>query len=348
MKRKRKITLKDVAQRAGVSTQTVSRVVNNSPDVLPQTRDRVQKAINELGYAPNVIARSLSRGRSNTLGIVGFGLKYYGSTSVLIGIERTSNELGYSLIFSLLEKFEPSRIDDILNSLLSRQVEGIIWAVPGQNQLFEWVSEKVQNLSIPIIFLNEKENDEHIILSMDNQMGARLATEHLLELGYQRVGIITGPQSWWEAREREAGWRIAMHDAGFDDEELEFLRVEGDWSAASGDIGLYKLHEQSPDLDAVFASNDQMALGAMQAARRFGLAIPQDLGIVGFDDTPEAAYFYPPLTTIRQNLENLGALAVNTIHGLIQARHDNRPFKPSEKQIKPRLIVRKSSKKNSE
>lgn len=348
MNRKRKITLKDVAHQAGVSTQTVSRVVNNSPDVLPETRARVQKAINKLGYAPNVIARSLSRGRSNTLGIVGFGLKYFGSTSVLIGIEQATNKYGYSLILSLLDKFEPSRIDDILNNLLSRQVDGIIWAVPGQGQLFEWVSAKVQNLTIPIVFLNEQTDENQIVLSVDNRHGGQLATKHLLERGYQKIGLITGPNNWWEARERAAGWGSVMQEAGFDPNQLADLKVEGDWSAASGDIGLYRLYEKSPDIDAVFVSNDQMALGALQAARRLGLSVPQDLGIVGFDDIPEAAYFYPSLTTIRQNSSELGILAVKTIHEVIKARHDNVPFAPIETQIKPTLIVRKSSKKNSE
>ena len=139
MARNHRITIKDVAKAAGVSTQTVSRVLNNRPDVSPETRERVQEVIAEMGYAPNVLARSLSRGRSNTLGVVGFGLGYYGSTSVLTGIEKKANQLGFSFILSLLDRFEMERVDEIIMDLLSRQVEGIIWAVPG-------ISEALQGL----------------------------------------------------------------------------------------------------------------------------------------------------------------------------------------------------------
>ncbi len=346
MKRKR-VTIKDVAQAAGVSTQTVSRVINNRPDVLPQTRARVQKTVIELGYAPNVIARSLSRGRSNTLGIVAFGLQYFGSTSVLTGIEHKINEFGYSLLLSLLDHFESARIDTILDNLLSRQVEGIIWAVPGQDQLLEWVTAKTENLPVPLVYLNKSQYDDHVVVSVDNHYGGFLATQHLVDQGYQRIGIITGPPDWWEAQEREKGWRQVLQETGLD-RDIDLLKVNGDWSAASGDIGLNTLYEKCPDLDAVFVSNDQMALGALQAARRLGLRVPQDLGLVGFDDIPEAAYFYPSLTTVRQSTEKLGALAVETINNLIQARRENEPFVVDTFQIKPRLIIRKSSKRDSE
>lgn len=348
MKQPKKVTIKDVAQAAGVSTQTVSRVINNRPEVLPETRAHVQKIIAELGYAPNVIARSLSRGRSNTLGVVGYGLNYFGSTSTLTGIEQKTNELGFSLLLTLLDQFQPAHIDRILNHLLSRQVDGIIWTVPGQAQIIEWMTAKVQNVPVPVVFLNKPGHEDHLVVNLDSQYGGRLATQHLLEQGYRQIGIITGPTDWWEAQEREKGWRAVMREAGFDNDELELLKAAGDWSAASGDMGLHTLYERCPDLDAVFASNDQMALGALQAARRLGLRVPQDLGVVGFDDLPEAAYFYPSLTTIRQSSEKLGALAVETITEAIKYRQKNKPFAPSLSQIKPRLIIRKSSKKGSE
>ena len=126
MARNQNVTIKDVAEAAGVSTQTVSRVINHRPDVSPETKKRVQKIIVELGYSPNVIARSLVRGRSNTIGVVGWGLGYYGPTSILKGIEQKANELGFSLLLSLLDDFDPSLIDNITNNLLSRQVEGIM------------------------------------------------------------------------------------------------------------------------------------------------------------------------------------------------------------------------------
>jgi len=341
MRQTKRVTIKDVAEEAGVSAQTVSRVINDRPDVSDETRAHVQNIINRLGYSPNILARSLIQGRSNTLGVVGYGLEYFGSAGVLTGIERKTNEFGFSLLLSLLDQFQPARVDHILKELLSRQVEGIIWAVPGQVPTFHWLTEKFERMNVPVVFLNKEQTNEHVIVAMNNQLGGRLATEHLLQQGYRRIGIITGPHDWWEAQERELGWRKAMQEAGHAD--LEMLRVVGDWSAASGEVGLHTLHAKAPDLEAVFASNDQMALGALQAARRIGLRVPQDLGIVGFDDIPEAAYFSPPLTTVRQNLKALGALAVEQIKNMIATRQNDEEFNARIDWVDPSLIIRKSS-----
>ena len=203
--RRKRTTIKDVAQEAGVSTQTVSRVINNRPDVSPHTRAHVQDIIERLGYSPNVLARSLSQGRSNTLGVVGYGLVYFGSTSVLTGVEQKANELGFSLLLNLLDKFEPGRMDKILNELLSRQVDGIIWAVPGHVQTIDWLSEKFQDVAVPVVYMNKCCLPEDYVVAMDNCSGGKMATEHLLKSGYKQIGIITGPTDWWEAQEREAG-----------------------------------------------------------------------------------------------------------------------------------------------
>jgi DNA-binding LacI/PurR family transcriptional regulator len=346
MRPNKKVTIKDVAKAAGVSTQTVSRVINNRHDVSPATRAHVQQIIDNLGYSPNIIARSLSRGRTNTLGVVGYGLEYYGSFSVLTGIEQRAHELGFSLLLSLLDRIEPDNVDQSINGLLSRQVDGIIWAVHWQVNTFDWLGPKFENLSVPLVFLNKSQRVNDVVVAMNNRLGGRLATEHLLEQGYRRIGIITGPTEWWEAKEREAGWREAMEQTGIND--LDRLKVTGDWWAASGDVGLYTLYARSPKIDAVFACNDQMALGAMQAARRLGLKIPDDLAIVGFDDIPEAAYFYPSLSTIQQNLKALGALAVEQMDKVIQAYQHEEIFNSEISWITPRLIIRQSSIKNNQ
>jgi LacI family transcriptional regulator len=337
----KRITIRDVAKAAGVSAQTVSRVLNNRPDVARETRERVQHIITEMGYAPSIIARSLSRGRSNTLGVIGYGLAYYGSSSTLTGIESKANELGYSLTLSLIDRVEPSRVDSILYDLLSQRVEGIIWAVPGDVKTSKWLTEKFSAVEIPLVYINRGPTKSDFIAALDNRLGGRLATEHLLKQGYQRVGIITGPVNWWEARGRSAGWREVIEAAGYSD--IDRLIVEGDWNPPSGEVGLQTLLDQNPNLDAVFISNDQMALGALQVARRQGLRVPEDLGIVGFDDIPEAAYFFPSLTTVRQNTRKLGALAVERISALIQARQENRVLEPDVSWVEPRLIIRKSS-----
>jgi LacI family transcriptional regulator len=341
MRQKTKITIRDVAQEAGVSYQTVSRVINDRPDVAAETRARVQRAITELGYAPNIIARSLIQGRSNTLGVVGFGLELFGPTRVLTGIERAATELGFSLLLSILDRFDPNRMDSIINDLLARQVDGVVWAVPGHVSVFEWLVDKLGELTVPIVFLNKCPDPDQQVVAMDNRLGARLAVEHLLEQGYRRVGVITGPRGWWEAQEREAGWRATMQAAGID--KLGELEAEGDWSAASGDAGFHTLIARVPDLDAVFACNDQMALGVLRAARHLGLDIPRDLAVVGFDDIPEASYFSPALTTVRQDPRELGALAVERMNEMIQARQEDRTIEPGVSWVRPRLVIRASS-----
>jgi DNA-binding LacI/PurR family transcriptional regulator len=341
MKPSGRITIKDVAHAAGVSTQTVSRVLNSRPDVSRETRVRVQQVIAKLGYAPNAFARNLSRGRSNTLGVVGFGLVYFGSSSTLTGIENKANELGFSLTLSLIDRVDPSRVDQIVYDLVSKRVEGIIWAVPGDVNYFEWLADKFSNVQTPHVFINKRSNKSDHVAALDNRLGGRLAAEHLIEGGYQRIGIITGPRHWWEARERLAGWRESVTAQGYT--AIDELIVEGDWNPSSGDIGLHTLLDRDPDIDAVFVSNDQMSLGALRAARRLGLSVPEDLGIVGFDDIPEAAYFYPSLTTVRQNTHKLGALAVEKVNELIQAQQGGEIVEPGITWVKPRLIVRKSS-----
>jgi len=346
MRPNKKVTIKDVAKAAGVSTQTVSRVINNRHDVSSATRAHVQKIIDNLEYSPNIIARSLSRGRTNTLGVVGYGLEYYGSFSVLTGIEQRAHELGFSLLLSLLDRIEPDNVDQSINGLLSRQVDGIIWAVHWQVKTFDWLGPKFENLSVPLVFLNKSQRGNDVVVAMNNRLGGRLATEHLLKQGYRRIGIITGPTEWWEAKEREAGWREAMEQTGTND--MDRLKVIGDWWAASGDVGLYTLYARSPKIDAVFACNDQMALGAMQAARRLGLKIPDDLAIVGFDDIPEAAYFYPSLSTIQQDVKAVGALAVEQMCKVIQAHQNGERFNSEISWITPKLIIRQSSIKNNQ
>jgi len=336
-----KITIKDVARMAGVSTQTVSRVLNNRPDVSVATRARVQQVIAELGYAPNVFARFLSRGWSNTLGVVGYGLRYFGPASVLVGIEGKADELGFSLTLSLLEQVEPTRVDRVLYEQLSHRVEGIIWAVPGDVNTLDWLAEKFTRVQIPTVFINKGQKGGDCIAALDNRLGGRLATEHLLAQGYQQVGIITGPEHWWETRERLSGWRHALEACGC--APADSLVAVGDWTPASGDAGLQVLLERNPGMDAVFASNDQMALGALRAAQRHRLAVPDDLGVIGFDDIPEAAYFYPSLSTVRQDAWQLGALAVKWIDELIQAQRAGEKAGPGARLLEPQLVPRNSS-----
>ena len=334
------VTITQVAREAGVSTQTVSRVINNRPDVSPHTRERVEGVVARLGYQPNAIARSLIRRRSQTLGVVATGLEYFGSTRTLAGIERAANRLGLSLLLCLLPEPATDNGERVMRSLLARQVDGIIWAVPEIGDNRAWLRATVPQLGVPVVFLSMAPRDGLPVLTMDNRGGGQLAVAHLLAQGYQKIGLITGPDDWWEARERQAGWQAALALAGRPAEAHQ--RVAGDWSASSGERGLHQLLAQYPELDAVFASNDQMALGLLQAARRLGRRVPDDLAVVGFDDIPEAAYFFPPLTAIRQGLTELGAQAVLAITHHIDAADEDGP-RPKPHALEPELIVRASS-----
>lgn len=336
-----KVTIRDVAKAAGVSAQTVSRVINNRPDVSPSTRQHVKQVIAELGYAPNTIARSLSRGRTNTIGVVGFGLEYFGSSRVLTGIERKANELGFSILLTLFDQFSGGDADNILLQMAAQQVAGIIWSIPGFTDSPELDRPAIRNLSIPIVHLNRKPSKMFPVVSVNNHLGGRMATKHLLDQGFRKIGVITGPRYWWEAEERFMGWKAVMEESGISN--LDHLIFEGNWEAESGSDGFQALLSKNPDLEAVFVSNDQMALGVLQAANYMGVKIPDDLSIVGFDDIPESEYFIPPLTTVRQEAKRLGALAVTRLQACIEDRSAVQEITALDNQIAPELIVRKSS-----
>ena len=315
---KSKITIKDVARAAGVSTQTVSRVLNNRPDVSTETRIHIKKVIQELGYAPNYLARGLSSGKTNTLGVVGFGLDYFGPANVLTGIEKKAVEYGYSVLLALIDTFDKDTVDRVLSQFVAQQVIGIIWAIPGFTESMDLIEQETEELQIPIVLLNRDPLKTKIVVSVDNYAGGKMATEHLFEMGYQNVSIISGPLNWWEARERLAGWRDVVRDRGV--EKIDRLIFEGDWGVDSGDCGFEALYAANPELDAIFISNDQMSLGVIQAAHRNGIEIPADLGIVGFDNIPESNFFFPPLTTINQPARELGAQAVIRLNECVQSK----------------------------
>jgi LacI family transcriptional regulator len=343
---KTRITIKEVAKTAGVSTQTVSRVINNRPDVAPETFQRVQQIIAETGYAPNALARSLIRGRSHTLGVVAYGLKYFGPSRVLTGIEQQAAEMGYFIVLNLLHQPETNDVDQLLVSLFARQVDGIIWAIPEIGANRAWARAGSLQFPTPIVFVGGMAGPGSLPLAgIDNRAIGRLATEHLLAGGARRVGIVTGPPSWWEARERRQGWQEALQAHGLAAEDR--LVAAGDWSAKSGEQGLYQLLVQCPDLDAVFASNDQMALGVLYVAQRLGRRMPEDLSVIGVDNIPEAAHFCPPLTSVRQRLREAGALVVCQLDQAIQQTKRRHPAydgaPPPATLLQPELIVREST-----
>jgi LacI family transcriptional regulator len=336
------ITIRQVAQEAGVSTQTVSRVVNNVPGVLQETRERVQGTIDRMGYRPNAIARSLTQRRTCTLGVVATGIEFYGPSRTLVGIEQKANAVGYTLNLNLLYEPETDDVAPLIDGFLSRQVDGIIWATQEIGENMRWLENG--QIPVPLVFLETRPRPGIFNVNMDSRQGAHLAVQHLVARGFQHIGIITGPLTWWSARERLQGWRDAMLKVGLPMEDRQL--VEGNWSTGSGAQSLELLLSQFPAMDAVFVCNDQMALGVLQTSRKLGKRIPEDLAIVGFDDIPEAAYFWPPLTTIRQDLMLLGGSAVEQISRLITARQDGgdvTSIDPETSWLTPELIIRGSS-----
>lgn len=335
-------TLRDVAKLAGVSTKTVSRVVNNQGEIADATRERVQAAIKQLDYRPNILARSLIHQRSNTMAVVAWGIDYFGPSRTVVGIERQAHELGYSLFLNLVSRPGETEIEHVLDSLIAYRVEGIIWAVPevGNNRV--WLESSHLEQLPPIVFLSMEARPGLAIVAVDNFSGAKQATQHLIDQGRRKTGIITGPMSWWEARERYAGWKAAMQQNNLTTSSS--LVFEGEWTAAAGEQGLIELLKREPDIDAVFASSDQIALGAMGTAHRLGKQIPQDLAIVGFDNMPESACFWPPLTTVYQQLIDVGRTAVQTLHTMIEAKRQSKtPNDATVTLVQPELIVRASS-----
>ena len=297
----------------GVSTQTVSRVINNRPDVSPETRAAVKAAIASVGFQPSAVARSLVQRRSKTIGVVVAGLKFFGVAQTLNGITEESEASGYALLLKELASYDDAEVIRVVDLLLAQRVEGIIFIAPELGTNIATVGSRLPTAYPPIVFLKSEPSPTFSSIMIDNYGGARMATDHLLALGRRRIGHLAGPPAWREARAREDGWRDSLRDAGLEPGPV----VPGNWSSASGDTAFERMVELAPDMDAVFVANDQMALGLLHAAHRRGIAIPQDLAVVGFDGLVEAAQFTPSLTTVSQPLGELGQLAVRELLGLV-------------------------------
>ncbi|MCX6032829.1 MAG: LacI family DNA-binding transcriptional regulator [Chloroflexi bacterium] len=335
------ITIKDVAKRAQVSPGTISNVLTGKRRVSELTRSRVLSAVEELGYHPNILARSLINRRSETIAVVATGLEYFGPSQTVVGIEQESHDLGYFLMLSLL--YQPdSPVEMALSALLGRRVDGIIWAVPEVSDNRKWITpERLEHLP-PMVFLSMAPRPGLTVVAADNRGGATQAVRHLADTGRRTIGVITGPLHWWEARERCDAWVETMRQIGLPTDDS--LQVEGNWSAASGEQGLRRLLTLRPDIDAVFACNDQMALGALRAAHAAGRRVPEDLAVVGYDNIPEAAYFQPPLTTVYQGMIEVGRAAVRKLHTMIEAEHDGYAVAgPLNTLLSPELMIRESS-----
>lgn len=292
----------DVAARAGVSAQTVSRVVNGSPRVDPATRAAVEAAMAVLGYRPHRAARALRTGRTQTIGLVVSTLATVGNSRMLEAISVAAATRGYALTV-----VTAPRRDDVAGAFARLHEQGIDGAI-----VLNEATALARTLEVPaslaLVVVDSPPDERYVVVQTDHAAGARLATAHLLAAGHETVHHLAGPAGSFAAAERERGWREALagRPAG------KVLR--GDWSAASGFRALQDLPDTAT---ALFAANDQMALGALRALAESGRTVPGDVAVVGFDDVTDAADYRPPLTTARQDFDALGEAAVATLTAVI-------------------------------
>lgn len=334
MKRKR-ATIEDVAALAGVSRQTVSRVLNDKDLVAEETRTRVLAAIEELDYRPNATARSLASRRTYVLGIVAADLSDYTHARIIEGAEAEAREQGYMIFVSGAEH---SSVGEPLHSPLLSQhrIEGLFVVYHGGGCDSYTILEDVPRDLLIVTIGYAPSRRDVVTIGITNYQGAHQAVEHLLGLGHRRIAHITGPAAMYESQERRLGYTEALQEAGVQPEDSWV--AAGDWSSASGYRATLELLDRGVGFTALFVQNDRMAMGTLQALRERGLEIPQDIAVVGFDDIPSARYFCPPLTTVHHPFYELGQTGIRLLIELVNGQ----PISPDSNRLDTRLVVRQS------
>jgi DNA-binding LacI/PurR family transcriptional regulator len=335
-------TMSDVARRAGVSHQTVSRVIGNHPYVREETRAKVLRAIDDLGYRPNSSARALVTRRTRAIGVVACHPTLYGPASTLLGLEQAARAEGYLVSAVHLRRHTPNALAEAVDHLVDWGADGIVVIVP-QREVVSALAEL--RVPCPVVTVGGGHDLHFSNVSVDQQLGAREVTRYLLTGGHRTVWHLAGPAGWLEAEARTEGWRSVLEQAGA---EIPPLLV-GDWSPQSGyrvghelarRVGSADGHRGTTGPTAVFVANDQMALGLLRAFREARVAVPGQVAVAGFDDIPEAEYFFPPLTTVRQDFMAVGRESIRLLFGQLDA---GLLGSPERVVIQPRLIIRSSS-----
>lgn len=320
----------DVARLAGVSHQTVSRVINNHPSVRESTRIRVQNAIDQLGYRRNQVARQLATGRSPSIGVVSVESTHVGPVSTVFAIAGAARRRDHFVVLAGLTEVDPAHMNEAIDFLMESAVDAILVLAP----VFAAVDAlRDGDFAIPVLRLGDTRPEAQSGLAIDQFAGARAATRHLLELGHRSVEHVSGPMDWLDADGRARGWRAELEAWSIEPPAI----VAGDWSAESG-YRAGRLLADRGDVTAVFAANDQMALGLMRALEDSGLEVPRDVSVVGFDDLPDSAYFGPALTTVRQDFAEVGRRSVEAALALVQGAPE-----PQLVPVRPDLLVRAST-----
>jgi DNA-binding LacI/PurR family transcriptional regulator len=323
--------MSDVARRAGVSQKTVSRVVNDEPNVSDGVRERVHQAIRELGFRPNPAARALVTRLNGALGILTPATALFGPSAHLLGMEKHARSAGYSVVIASVEPGRPEQVPAALEKLLLSGVDGVLIGTGIVTPDFP--VDKVDR--VPAVVVGDPIPGDVPIPSVvtEQAAGAGDAVAHLVSLGHTNVSHVAGPTSWKSALDRQEAWRAGLEAAGLAVPAVEI----GDWTAHSGYVAGQRL-VRDPSVTAIFAANDHMAIGVMRAAAEAGRRIPDDLSIVGFDDVPEAAYLPTPLTTVRQDFDAIAHMAVGQLLRVMGGEEV-----PAQISSRPELVVRTSS-----
>jgi DNA-binding LacI/PurR family transcriptional regulator len=319
----------DVARLAGVSHQTVSRVLNDLPNVRPATRERVERAITQLRYVPSPAARALVSRRSRTLGLIVTGLPGYGPSSIALGFHSAARDARYSVSMSSVGEADATALRTTAEQLVRQNVEAIV-IVGSRHEATRTLRDL--ELGLPLVAVSPQREEGMHRVSMDQYQGARIAVDHLIDLGHREIAHLAGPDDSSDAAERRRGWRDTLTERGLRVTEP----VVGDWSAASGFGAARTL--VATGATGVFAANDLMALGVMRGLVVAGRVVPDEVSVVGFDDIPETAYYSPPLTTVRQDFDSLGREALAAVLAVLRDEVDGEAVRRI-----PGLVVREST-----
>jgi DNA-binding LacI/PurR family transcriptional regulator len=319
----------DVARLAGVSHQTVSRVINGSSSIRPATKARVEQAIAELGYRPNTAARALVTRRSGIIGIIGANIAHYGPSSIQRSVQEAARAAGYFTSLVPLTDVTREELREALDHLARQAVEAVVVITAQEEALAVVQSEEA---GVPLIIVEGDLSGRGLSVGVDQIDGARQATQHLIDLGHRAIDHIAGPMPWTEAKGRLTGYEDAMHAAGL----TPRAHFGGDWTPARG-YELGRKISRKRDATAVFVANDQMAIGVLHAFAEAGLQVPRDISVVGFDDIPEAGYLNPALTTVRQDFYAVGQRAIDLVTATLDGSTTDVSLLP------PELIIRDST-----
>jgi DNA-binding LacI/PurR family transcriptional regulator len=315
-RRSRRPTIRDVAALAGVSHQTVSRVINGDGNVRPQTRARVLKTIDEINYVPSPLARGLIANRTQSIGMVTTDVSDHSFAEAVAGAEREARRRGYYLMVASVEETSEDDDSGYLRLLLERRIEGLILA-RAHGASGELVAASAE---IPIVTIGPQVGGHHAV-DVDNPAAAREAVGHLLGRGHRSIAMVTGPADWPAVQSRIAGYQAAHEEWGAD-ASADLIEHALDWSPTGGQAATARLLARGEPFTALFAHSDLLALGAIRELRAHGLDVPGEVSVVGFDDIDVAAFFDPPLTTVRQPMQSVGALAASLV--INEATHQAR------------------------